>query len=324
MQVPRTALSALGWLLAGCLALSSGGAAAARVTFKGKVVGVVDGDTITVLRDKTPVKIRLHGVAAPLLAQPFGEQARQLSSRLVLGKVVEVEIVAKDVRGRLEARVHVTTNEGTDHYTDGSHADVDITRCLNEELVKAGLAWWDRNAAPQDKRLAQLEAAARAARRGLWADKAPVAPWDWQRGKRTQQPLGVLMGTQIGEAHGTATVDVTHPVSGNVKSRVYHWFTCPDLRTCKRCSAAFKTPAQAARAGFRPHRACMQAASAAATCKADGDCDLRLCCCRWRALVKGAPAPAVCARRCRCKLPPRPRGVRCVGGRCEVIRQGHR
>ena len=67
-----------------------------RVTFTGKVIAVADGDTLTVLHDKTPMKIRLHGVDAPEKAQPFGEKAKQFTSELVFGKEVRVEVVTRD------------------------------------------------------------------------------------------------------------------------------------------------------------------------------------------------------------------------------------
>ncbi len=56
-------------------------------------------------------------------------------------------------------------------------------RSLNREQVKAGFAWWYRRYAPDDDTLAQLEADAKAAKRGLWADADPVPPWEW-RGRR--------------------------------------------------------------------------------------------------------------------------------------------
>ena len=54
-------------------------------------------------------------------------------------------------------------------------------RVLNHELVRAGLAWWYRRYAPDDKTLEQLERGARGANRGLWADPNPVPPWEWRR-----------------------------------------------------------------------------------------------------------------------------------------------
>lgn len=53
---------------------------------------------------------------------------------------------------------------------------------LNQELVRAGMAWHYVRYAPKDKTLAKLEADARAALRGLWVDKAPIPPWDYRSG----------------------------------------------------------------------------------------------------------------------------------------------
>jgi len=217
---------------AGCLAVAVSAPVYAGDTFTGKVVGVADGDTIAVLHDKTPIKIRLQGVDAPEKAQPYGQKAKQFTSSLVFGKEVRVEVVSKDKYGRTLARVSYL---GKLHH-----------RSLEESLLQAGLAWWYRKYS-KDKKLGQIEEEARKAKRGLWADKKPVPPWEWRREKR---------------ARGTAT------------------------------------------------------------CKEDSDCILRLCCCSWRALAKGAPPPAMCARRCRCKFPPKPQGVRCETGKCKVIRKG--
>jgi micrococcal nuclease len=55
--------------------------------FSGKVVGVSDGDTISVLRDRTPVKIRLFGIDCPETGQDFGSRAKAIASELAFGKV---------------------------------------------------------------------------------------------------------------------------------------------------------------------------------------------------------------------------------------------
>lgn len=57
----------------------------------GKVVGIADGDTITVLHDRQEVKIRLHGIDTPEKWQPFGESAKKAVANLTAGKNVEVE-----------------------------------------------------------------------------------------------------------------------------------------------------------------------------------------------------------------------------------------
>jgi endonuclease YncB( thermonuclease family) len=92
--------------------------------FTGKVVGILDGDTIRVLRGGKAVKVRLHGVDTPEKAQAFGTQARKFTSDLAFQRDVTVQIRATDRYGRLVGDVLLP---------DG--------RSLNQELVRAGLAW---------------------------------------------------------------------------------------------------------------------------------------------------------------------------------------
>lgn len=131
-------------------------------TFTGKVVGVTDGDTIRVLRDGKAQVIRLYGVDAPESGQAFGAKAKQFVSEAAFGQVVSVVSTEKDAYGRLV---------GTVALADG--------RELSQELLREGLAWWYWH---YDKSLdlARLEAEAKMARRGIWSDKQPIAPWDFR------------------------------------------------------------------------------------------------------------------------------------------------
>ncbi len=134
--------------------------------FTGRVVGVSDGDTIMVLHNGKGERIRLHGIDCPEKRQAFGNKAKQFTSELVFSKTVTVTVLDVDRYGRTVGEVILP---------DGP--------VLNHELVKAGLAWWYRMYAPDDGTLAQLEADAKAGKRGLWADAEPVPPWAW-RGRR--------------------------------------------------------------------------------------------------------------------------------------------
>jgi endonuclease YncB( thermonuclease family) len=93
--------------------------------WSGEVVGIADGDTITVLSSKTlkDVKIRLYGIDCLEGEQAFSKRARKFTSKMVYGKVVEVKVMDTDRYGRTVAMIY---------------ADKTL---LNEELVKAGLAW---------------------------------------------------------------------------------------------------------------------------------------------------------------------------------------
>lgn len=127
--------------------------------FSGRVVGVSDGDTITVLHDGLAVRIRLNGIDCPEKRQPFGQAAKRFTAKLVFGQVVTVRVKELDKYGRSVGEVLLP---------DG--------RSLNQELVRAGLAWWYRKYS-DDRILAELEDRARRSRVGLWADADPIPPW---------------------------------------------------------------------------------------------------------------------------------------------------
>ena len=133
----------------------------ALADFQGKVTGVSAGDIISVMREGRAVRVRLAGIDCPEKSQPFGKNSREFTTNLVSGKTVKVREKTIDQDGRLVAGVILA---------DGFN--------LNRELVRAGLAWWDRKYAPQDPILKAFEREARKARRGLWAGRSPIPPWE--------------------------------------------------------------------------------------------------------------------------------------------------
>jgi micrococcal nuclease len=140
----------------------------AAQTFTGRVVGVADGDTVTVLVEhaggrKEQVKVRLHGIDAPEAKQAFGSRSKESLSDLVAGKTVTVQQTDKDRYGRVVAVLLVAGKN------------------VNIEQVRLGMAWWYRQYAKTDKQLEQAEAEARRAKRGLWVDPSPVPPWEFRR-----------------------------------------------------------------------------------------------------------------------------------------------
>ncbi|HMB05332.1 MAG TPA: thermonuclease family protein [Isosphaeraceae bacterium] len=120
--------------------------------------------------------MRLYGIDCPETGQDFGSRAKQFTSELAFGKVVKFVPRATDGYGRVVADVVLP---------DG--------RVLNDELVKAGLAWWYRQHAQNIGTLRQLEAEAREAKRGLWSQPNPVPPWEWRRTRR-EAPEAELAG----------------------------------------------------------------------------------------------------------------------------------
>lgn len=137
-----------------------------------KVVGVADGDTITALcQGNEQVKVRLAEIDAPEKAQPFGAKSKQSLSWMCFGKQARISPQGRDRYGRTIGRIYC--------FTPGVKTEIDA----NAEQVRRGLAWvYDRYVTDPD--LYPLQDAARAERRGLWADSAPTPPWEWRKARR--------------------------------------------------------------------------------------------------------------------------------------------
>ncbi len=146
-------------------------AAASAETLSGKVVGVADGDTLTVLVDQQMVHVRVTGIDAPEKGQPFGQVSKQGLSKCAYGNQVEVEWHKKDRYGRTVGKVMVR------------QVDCGLRQ------IEQGLAWhykaYAKEQAPGDRvSYAHAEEAARDARTGLWSEGTPVAPWEYRHQRR--------------------------------------------------------------------------------------------------------------------------------------------
>lgn len=127
-----------------------------------QVIGISDGDTLTVLEGQQQMKIRLANIDAPEKAQAFGQRSKESLSDLCFGKDATYQVQDVDRYGRAVA---VVTCAGVQ---------------ANRAQVERGLAWvypkYNR-----DESLPSLQHAAQAGRRGLFADPKPVPPWEWRR-----------------------------------------------------------------------------------------------------------------------------------------------
>lgn len=131
----------------------------------GRVVKVIDGDTIDVQRSRSVERIRLYGIDAPEKDQPFGTGATGYLARLIGGEQVTIDEVTKDRYGRMVAMVGLDRSN------------------VNQLLVQDGYAWvysrYCRKAICQQ--WVNLEKDARLEKRGLWAGRNPVPPWEWRK-----------------------------------------------------------------------------------------------------------------------------------------------
>ena len=139
-------------------------------TFGGRVVGVMDGDTIKVLKEGRAEKVRLNRIDCPEKAQAFGTKAKQRTSDLVFGQRVAVSVRGVEKYNRLIGDVALPD-----------------ARNVSEILVGDGLCWWYRQYAKNDEVMSRLENEAREAKRGLWSDAHPVPPWEFRRNRKKKK-----------------------------------------------------------------------------------------------------------------------------------------
>ncbi|EJM9018227.1 thermonuclease family protein [Salmonella enterica] len=144
-------------------ALVSGSLYAAEI--RGKVIRVLDGDTIDVLQDKNPVRIRLANIDAPEKKQAYGRWSTNQLKGLVAAQPVTVTYTQTDRYGRIIGRVFTTNGTEASRF-----------------MVQSGAAWvYERYNA--DRALPGLQREAQAHKRGLWADSNPVPPWIWRHSR---------------------------------------------------------------------------------------------------------------------------------------------
>ena len=133
----------------------------------GMVVGVSDGDTITVLddMDQGKFRIRLDKIDAPEKKQAFGNKAKQYLSSLIFGKQVSIRFKSIDNYGRVLGVVSLDGKE------------------INLVMVQNGYAW---HYSYYDKTPAYIEAEkqARADKKGLWADPNPINPYQFRKSQK--------------------------------------------------------------------------------------------------------------------------------------------
>lgn len=129
-----------------------------------EVIGIADGDTLTVLQNGQPARVRLANIDAPEKSQSFGARSKQSLSDMCYRQDATLEVASTDRYGR---QVAVVSCAGVN---------------ANRAQVERGMAWvYPRY--NRDDTLPALQSAAQAHRRGLWAQEGPVAPWEFRRSK---------------------------------------------------------------------------------------------------------------------------------------------
>ena len=135
-----------------------------QADFNGKVVKVIDGDTVDILTPKKQkVRVRLLDIDAPESRQAYGNAARKYLASLIAGKNVFVKENKKDIYQRTLGTIFLNQIN------------------INAKMVESGFAWAYRyKGVANNKNMVKLESKAKQNRKGLWRDKHPIAPWDFR------------------------------------------------------------------------------------------------------------------------------------------------
>ena len=135
----------------------------------GRVVGVSDGDTITVLDSgNNQHKIRLSGIDAPEKKQAFGNASKRSLSNMIFNEQVQIDWNKEDRYGRKVGKVIYSEKD------------------INLEQVKLGMAWYFKKykgELSQTDRISYFQAQqnAKSNKIGLWLENQPIAPWDYRK-----------------------------------------------------------------------------------------------------------------------------------------------
>jgi endonuclease YncB( thermonuclease family) len=134
----------------------------------GKVVNVIDGNTVEVKSGNNPLqKLMLSGIDSPELTQEFGDKAKKYLEKMLLDKEVKFTITGKDRWGNYLAIM--------------KRGDEDP----RVALLEVGLAWTaEKNPIPE---LEAVRVKAAEKNKGLWVEENPLPPWTYRRQQTMMQ-----------------------------------------------------------------------------------------------------------------------------------------
>ena len=127
-----------------------------------RVVRVIDGDGLIIIgMDEIELSIRLAGIDAPEINQPFGIESKESLEALIGNRLITMDDPKKGKYGRYIANVLVEKV------------------WINREMVANGYAWYDKiNSSDYSLQLVEKEAKEKAL--GIWRTANPIPPWEWR------------------------------------------------------------------------------------------------------------------------------------------------
>ncbi len=186
-------------------------------TFNAKVIMVMDGDTVMVLRGNQRIKVRMANIDAPEKDQAYGKESRESLQQMLGRKTVRIDSQAVDKYGRMVGTISL---DGMD---------------VNQEQLRRGMAW-ENSHFHSDRKFLGLQADAQKMRRGLWAQAVPQAPWEWRKLHPSTGPLSNPM---------------QHRAPGATTPRTAYDAECKKKRLCSQMSSCDEARYYLAHCGVR-------------------------------------------------------------------------
>ncbi len=140
----------------------------------GSISKISDGDTLHIESiNKKKIKVRLAGIDAPELNQPFGKNSKKILTNF-LNKNIKLRVLSKDRYKRTIGIIYYNNHD------------------INYHILKSGAAWAYKKYLYQlpisvKKKYQSLEALSRKNKIGLWKDSNPIPPWKWRKLKKKQE-----------------------------------------------------------------------------------------------------------------------------------------
>ncbi len=200
----------------------------------GKIIGVSSGDTLTILVEATPTVVRLAGVDAPELDQPYGNHAKRILTSRFAGKVATVAVDSRDKNGVAIGEIKVGKQN------------------IGLQMLRAGMAWHHRDE-KDTTQLAKAEAAARKSKRGLWRDASAIAPWRWR--DKSAEPETNEVAAQPAAKPQPTSPPAINPPAPPVTPTGYWLNTRSNVRHNQRCEY-FNNTSQGRYCNAREGRRC--------------------------------------------------------------------
>ncbi|NLI32262.1 MAG: nuclease [Deltaproteobacteria bacterium] len=185
--------------------------------WEGKVLSIIDGDSLIVSHDGKKEQVDFYGIDCPEKEQDFGQVARNYTMQRLQGQLVDIEPSGKT---RYDPAAALVSLEGN---------------LFNLELVRVGLAWirTQKCTRPECEEWREIQKQAKRKRSGVWSTFNPIPPWEFKRSKDAQKII----------------------YSGDIVTHVFHSTNCEEF-DCWNCIAVFRGREAAIKAGYTPCELC--------------------------------------------------------------------